>query len=297
MLFAILAGANTLGSIPLILSLVKKMTTDPGAAADFSQNPGNLSLLGIEPNLGLLIMLLPFLAGLFAFILLIKPIHGKTFNLVINGTGKIRWNRFFISGLVWVSISALYLFIYQKVDPENFSINNSSKTLIFLILISLVFIPFQAALEEVVFRGYLMQGFAVIVRKRWFPLVITSVLFGLLHSFNPEVRDFGFFTMMPHYIIFGLIFGVITILDDGIEAAMGAHAANNIFLCIMVTQKSSTLQTASLYEQHNVYPWTEFVGLLLTGILFILILKVLFRWRGFSPLLSRIEAKPVNQIP
>ena len=169
--------------------------------------------------------------------------------------------------------------------------------MIFLILISLVFIPFQAALEEVVFRGYLMQGFAVIVRKRWFPLVITSVLFGLLHSFNPEVRDFGFFTMMPHYIIFGLIFGVITILDDGIEAAMGAHAANNIFLCIMVTQKSSTLQTASLYEQHNVYPWTEFVGLLLTGILFILILKVLFRWRGFSPLLSRIEAKPVNQIP
>ena len=77
MLFAILAGANTLGSIPLILSLVKKMTTDPGAAADFSQNPGNLSLLGIEPNLGLLIMLLPFLAGLFAFILLIKPIHVK----------------------------------------------------------------------------------------------------------------------------------------------------------------------------------------------------------------------------
>lgn len=297
MLFAILAGANTIGSIPLILSLVKKMATDPGAAADFSQNPGNLSLLGIEPNLGLLMMLLPFVAGLIAFILLIKPIHGRTFEMIINGTGKIRWKRFFISALVWFFISALYLIIYQKVDPGNFSINNNSKTLILLILISLVFIPFQAALEEVVFRGYLMQGFAVIVRKRWFPLVMTSVLFGLLHSFNPEVKDFGFFTMMPHYIIFGLIFGVITILDDGIEAAMGAHAANNIFLCIMVTHESSTLQTASIYEQHNVYPWTEFLGLLLTGILFIFTLKILFRWGDFSPLSAKIEAKPVNQVP
>ena len=53
---------------------------------------------------------------------------------------------------------------------------------------------------------------------------------------------------MPQYIVFGLIFGIITILDDGIEAAMGAHAANNIFLCIMVTNESSALQTPALYD-------------------------------------------------
>ena len=63
--------------------------------------------------------------------------------------------------------------------------------------------------------------------------------------------------MMPQYVLFGLIFGIITVLDDGIEAAIGAHAANNIFLCIMVTNDSSALQTPAVYEQHNIYPWTE----------------------------------------
>ena len=88
--------------------------------------------------------------------------------------------------------------------------------------------------------------------------------------------------MMPQYILFGLIFGIITILDDGIEAAMGAHTANNIFLCIMVTNKSSALQTPALYEQHNIYPWIEFGALLVVGIVFIFILKIIFRWKDFS---------------
>lgn len=296
MLVAILAAANTIGSLPLIIALAKKTSSDPGLAAKFAENPGDLSVLGIDPNLGLLILLIPFVAGLAAFILLIKPLHLRTFKMTINGTGKIRWNRFFISGLLWFLLSAVYMVLYMKIDPSNFTVNNSSKSLIGLVIISLIFIPFQAALEEVVFRGYLMQGFAVLIRNRWFPLLITSLFFGLLHSFNPEVKDFGFFTMMPHYIVFGLIFGAITLLDDGIEAAMGAHAANNIFLCIMVTQASSTLQTASVFEQHIVYPWQEFALLIISGVLFILILKIIFRWKYFTPLIGN-EENFVNQIP
>ena len=118
---------------------------------------------------------------------------------------------------------------------------------------------------------------------------MTSVLFGLMHAFNPEVKEFGFLTMMPQYILFGLIFGVITILDDGIEASMGAHAANNIFLCIMVTNKSSALQTPALYEQHNIYPWTEFAALIVTGIVFIIILKIIFKWNDFSVLFRKMK--------
>ncbi len=297
MLVAVLIVANSIGSIPLIVTLIKTTATDPGLAASFEQHPGNLALLGIDSNIGLIMLLLPFVAGLAAFVLLIKPLHRRTFKMIVNGTAKIRWNRYFISALVWLVLSVVYLIFYMKMDPANFTVNNNSKTLIFLVIISLVLIPFQAALEEVIFRGYLMQGFATMVRQRWFPLVMTSVIFGLLHSFNPEVKDFGFFTMMPHYIVFGLIFGIITILDDGIEAAMGAHAANNIFLCIMVTQESSALQTASVYEQHNMYPWSEFTALLLTGILFIFILKILFGWKSFSRLTAKIEGTHSGQIP
>jgi hypothetical protein len=240
-------------------------------------------------------MILPFVAGLAAFILLVKPLNNRTMKMTINGTKKIRWNRFFISAFVWLLLSSLYLFFYLKIDPANFSINNKTISILTLSLVSIVFIPFQAAFEEVIFRGYLMQGFTAMVRNRWFPLMMTSVLFGLLHAFNPEVKQFGFFTMIPQYIVFGLIFGVVTIFDDGIEAAMGAHSANNIFLCIMVTNESSALQTPALFQQHAIQPWTEFAGLLISGIIFILILRMIFKW-DMSVIFKKVEIPQPQEV-
>lgn len=291
MFAVILIATNTVGAIPLLIGYISKAASDPSIVSDIAKNPNDLSVLGLDPNMGLFMMLFPFLIGLLAFIILVKPLNYRTFKLTVNGTGMFRWNRFLVSALVWTILSALYFFIYLKMDPSNFSLKNTSETLIPLILISLIFIPFQAAFEEVLFRGYLMQGFAVLLRNRWFPLVITSVLFGLMHAFNPEVEEFGFFTMMPQYILFGLIFGIVTILDDGIEAAIGAHAANNAFLCIMVTHNSSALQTPAVYEQHNIYPFTEFAALLVTGVVFLIILKMIFGWGSYSLVLSRVEAK------
>jgi membrane protease YdiL (CAAX protease family) len=298
MIAAVLIASNTIGALPLIISMAIKSASNPEVFSRLSANPNDYSVLGLDPNAGLIMMLFPFIAGLAAFILLVKPLNNRTLKETINGTGKIRWDRFFISAFIWLILSAVYLFVYLKIDPSNFTLNNKTISLIILAVISMMLIPFQAAFEEVLFRGYLMQGFTAVLRNRWFPLVMTSVLFGLLHAFNPEVKEFGFLTMMPQYILFGLIFGIITILDDGIEAAMGAHTANNIFLCIMVTNKSSALQTPALYEQQNVYPWTELAALLFIGIVFVLILKVVFKWKDFSMLFGEVKNEnAVIQIP
>jgi uncharacterized protein len=297
MVVVIFILSNTIGSLPLIISIAIKSASNPEVLSRISVNPNDFSVLGLDPNTMLIMMLLPSIAGLAAFILFVKPLNNRTLKITINGTGRIRWNRFFISAGIWLALSAIYLLSYLKLDPLNFTLNNTTTSLIILSAISLLFIPFQAAFEEVLFRGYLMQGFAIILRNRWFPLVMTSILFGLMHAFNPEVKEFGFLTMMPQYILFGLIFGVITILDDGIEAAMGAHTANNIFLCIMVTNKSSALQTSALYEQQNIYPWTEFAALIFTGIVFIIILKIVFKWNDISLLFRDVKVeKVVNQI-
>jgi membrane protease YdiL (CAAX protease family) len=294
MIVVVLLAANTIGAIPLMIALIKTALQNPEAATSFAQNPGDFSILGVDSNVGLAMMLLPFMASLFAFILLVKPIHGKPFTLVVNGTGKIRWKRFFTGAIVWLVLSGVYLFIFLRIDPANFTLNNTSGTLVTLIIVSLLLFPFQASMEEVLFRGYLMQGFAVLVRNKWFPLIVTSVLFGLMHAVNPEVKEFGFLTMMPHYIIFGLVFGIITILDDGIEVAMGAHSANNFFLSVMLTHKSSAMQTDAVYEQLSISPWLEFTGLVLMGIVFILILKKLLGWVNFNPLWSKIQPKQVE---
>jgi hypothetical protein len=298
MVAVVLIASNTIGALPLLVGILIKSVSNPDAFSQLTANPNDYSVLGLDPNVLLIMMIVPFVAGLAAFKIFVKPLNGRTLKKTINGTDRIRWNRFFISALIWFLLSAIYFFIYLKLDPANFTLNNSSVSIIILVLISVLLIPFQAAFEEVLFRGYLMQGFAVLLKNRWMPMVITSVLFGLMHSLNPEVKEFGFLTMIPQYIIFGMIFGIITILDDGIEAAMGAHAANNIFLCIMVTNRSSALQTQAIYEQHNIYPWTEFTALLLTGIIFILILKRVLKWEGFGVLFSKlkVEKDPI-QIP
>lgn len=294
MLVFIVAATNTIGSIPLFISIAK----NPDAINELAANPSDLSPLGLDPNVALIFMLFPFIIGLIAFIILVKPLNQRSLLKVINGTSTFRWNRFFISAFVWIIISAIYLFANLKLDPSNFSLNSVSETLIPLVIISVLLIPFQTAFEEVIFRGYLMQGFAVLAKNRWIPLVMTSLLFALIHGPNPEVKEFGFFTMMPQYLFFGLIFGIITILDDGIEASMGAHAANNAFLCIMVTNKASALQTPALYEQHNFYPWIELATTLFMGVLIILILKYIFKWRSFSALIGKVEATNISdQMP
>jgi membrane protease YdiL (CAAX protease family) len=298
MIAVVLIASNTIGAIPLLIAIAIKSGSTPEVFSQLSANPNDYSVLGLEPNTLLIMMIFPFIAGLAAFILLVKPLNSRTLKETINGTGRIRWSRFFVSAFIWLILSAVYLFMYLKLDPANFTLNNKTTSLIILSVMSLMLIPFQAAFEEVIFRGYLMQGFTAILRNRWFPVIMTSVVFGLMHALNPEVKEFGFLTMMPQYILFGLIFGVITILDDGIEAAMGAHAANNIFLCIMVTNKSSALQTPALYEQQNVYPWTELAALMFIGIVFVLILKMVFKWKDFSVLFGKVEVeKVVNQVP
>jgi membrane protease YdiL (CAAX protease family) len=293
---ALFIAINTIGVLPILAALLFKSISDPGLLSGFSNSSNIYNLLNFSSNALLAVMIFPFIAGLAAFILLVRPLHSRTITTVINGTSKIRWSRFFISLLIWLALSALYFIFYLKLDPKNFTLNNTSVSLIFLSVISIAMIPFQAGFEEILFRGYLMQGLAVLVRKRWFPLIVTSLLFALMHCINPEVKEYGFLTMMPQYIVFGLIFGIITILDDGVEAAIGAHTANNAFLCIMVTSKSSALQTSALYEQHTLYPWIELGALLVTGLIFIFILKIIFRWKSFSVLAGDIE-KPVISDP
>ena len=96
-------------------------------------------------------------------------------------------------------------------------------------------------------RAYLMQGIGVMAKNKWLPLLITSTIFGLLHILNPEVDKLGY-GIMIFYIGTGLFLGIITLMDDGIELALGFHAANNLTAAILVTADWTAFQTDSLYR-------------------------------------------------
>jgi hypothetical protein len=245
--------------------------------------------MGINLNFGFFLTVFPFVLAFFTLALLIKPLNERSFGTVINGGKKIRWGRIFFSATVWTAVAALWLFYSMRTDPGSYVLNNTSTSLITLAILALTMIPLQAGFEEILFRGYLIQGFAFFSHNRWLPIVVTSVLFGLMHGINPEVKEYGFFIMMPQYIFFGLVFAVLTMMDDGIELAIGAHAANNAFLSVFITNKDSALQTPSIYEQLEYDPIMEFGGLVAMSLLFIAILAIVYKWKDIRKLYGRIN--------
>ena len=291
--------SNLIGAIPLAVVMIvyasNGVLPQRGGMPDFEA-------MGINLNLGFVLTVFPFILAFLTLVLLIKPLNERSPATLINGGRGIRWGRIFFSALVWAAISALWLFYSMRSDPGSYILNNTSGSLITLAILSLTLIPFQAGFEEILFRGYLIQGFAYLSRNRWLPIVATSVLFGLMHALNPEVKEYGFFIMIPQYIFFGLVFAVLTMMDDGIELAIGAHTANNAFLSVFITNKDSALQTPSMYEQLKYNPMTEFGGLVAMSVIFVLIMAIVYKWKDIRKLYARIhvpqEKEPVaDQIP
>lgn len=270
-------ASNFIGAIPLGMVLFYQKFHNGMIATP--SNPMDLAAYGIDPNLGLILVMIPFIVALITLILLLKPLHKRTIHNVINGTNAVRWSRFFFSFCIWALILLVCIVIDYALDPANFAVRLHVSSLMPLVIISLLLIPFQTAYEEILFRGYLAQGVAAWTRNRWLVIILPSVLFGMMHILNPEVKEYGFWLTMPQYIFFGLVFGIVTVLDDGIETAMGAHAANNIFMSVFVTSKASVLQTPALLEQQQVSPLKELIVLIVVGITFITILGYKYKWK------------------
>ncbi|MDR2953668.1 MAG: CPBP family intramembrane metalloprotease [Prevotella sp.] len=277
-------GGSILGSIPLIAVLF--LYSGPSILMQ-GFDITTMNELGISSNLSLILILLPFVVGLFALILLIKVIHRRSYKEVINGTNKIRWNRFWAGVIGWGILLFLTTAIDYILDPENYTLQFDIKAFIPLVIISLVIIPLQTSFEELSFRGYLAQGIGRLTKSRWLVLIIPSVLFGLMHYSNPEVKEYGFWLMMPNYILIGLLLGLVSILDDGIEMALGIHAINNIFSSLFTTYSSSVFQTASVFRIEDISPVRSLIGSVIVCLIFVYFFYKKYNWK-FSTLNRRI---------
>jgi len=266
------------GGIPLFIVMVAKMT-QIGDDFQMPENAANFSAYGIDPNTGLVLMVIPFITSLFIGIMLIKGFHRRNYKDVINGGRSIRWNRVWLGVIVWGALAGGYMLIDFLINPGNFDVQFNAASFIPLVFISVLLIPIQSGTEEFFFRGYLMQGVAARTKSRWLAVLIPALIFALIHSFNPEVKEFGFWTTMPGYITFGLVFGIASVLDDGIEIAIGAHSINNVLSSIFVTSKSSAIQTPALLFQKEVEPQKENLILLILSVLFIVILTYKNHWK------------------
>jgi len=233
-----------IGSIPL--GIVAFFQVDGDMERFVEAGKTSFMEIGINSSLFLFLMILTFMIGLFVLYICVKFIHKKKFISIITSRKKIDWKRVFYAFALWGTISVIAIFIGMYLSPDDYVWNFKPIPFFTLLFVSFVFLPFQTSSEELIFRGYLMQGFGTLVKNRWFPLIVTSVIFGLLHGMNPEVERLGYI-LMVFYIGTGLFYGITTLMDEGTELALGLHASNNIIAAFLVTTDWMVFRTDALY--------------------------------------------------
>ncbi len=119
-------------------------------------------------------------------------------------------------------------------------------------------------------------------------LVLSSVLFGLIHSANPEIEKFGYEIMMLYYISAGMLLGIVTLMDDRIELALGIHAATNFTGAVFVGYDGAAIQTDSILTSHSLNPYIMTGGFFVLAGVFLLITKRKYGWGSFSQLVDPI---------
>jgi membrane protease YdiL (CAAX protease family) len=234
-------------SIPHGAALIAKIATGDVDMDKIAANDTAYLMGMFEPNLNFLYILLPFTGGLIFLYIAVRLLHKQTITNLTTSRSKIDWKRVFLAFLLWGFISTSITLIDISMSPEDYVYNFEFDRFIILAAIAILLVPLQTSFEEYMFRGYFMQGIGNLVRNKFVPLIITSVAFGLLHLSNPEVDKLGNIIMI-YYIGTGFFLGIITLMDEGMELALGFHAANNLFTALLVTADWTAFQTHSVYK-------------------------------------------------
>ena len=190
---------------------------------------------------------LQFILAFGALLLFTYLLHRRPILTLLTSANKFRLNRLgwgMLSTLIVLTISDL---IYYSLYPEEYIWQFDADKFFPFLLVAILIFPFQIGFEEVFFRGYVLQGVSIGTRSIIAGWVISSVLFGLAHSFNLEVSEFGILKMLAVYISLGLGLGFVTIYTQGLEIAMGFHLINNLYVALVKTFPGSSLNTPALF--------------------------------------------------
>ena len=205
------------------------------------------SMSDVPNNVSLIMNLSPFVLLLGLLFLLVRNIHNRSVLSLTTSRNKIDYKRILFSFSLVVFLTIVVFVATFFIDHSNIVWNFNLLKFSLLFLISVVLFPFQIGLEEYLFRGYLMQQIGILVKNRWFPLLFTSVVFGLFHSANPEVAQMGFGVMF-FYIGTGLLLGIMTLMDESLELALGFHLGNNLMAALLITSNYSAIRTDAVFK-------------------------------------------------
>lgn len=290
---AVFTGWQIIGSLPLIGGVFLQLENFNDFPKDI---PGMAALLG--DNMFLFLMLISFAIGLMVLFIVSKFFHKLSITNLTTTRRKIDWKRFWFIFFLWGIISSTMVLIdYLYISPENYEFNFKLVPFLILSVIAVLLIPLQTSFEEYLFRGYGMHFLGTLFKNRWLPLLLTSVSFGLLHIFNPEVEKLGY-VIMVYYIGTGLFLGITTLMDEGLELALGFHFANNLFTALIVTADWTALQTHSILKDisnpSEMAIGEIFIPVLIIFPILLFILAKKYKWSNWREKLFGQVVEPIT---
>ncbi|MBT8298374.1 MAG: CPBP family intramembrane metalloprotease [Maribacter sp.] len=237
----------------------------------------------------------PLVAGFFIILGWVFLVHGQSLTSLTTSRKKVDWKRVLFAFVLWGSITALMIVGDIMMSPEDYVFNFKPIPFLILVVMAVVLIPLQTSFEEYMFRGHLMQGLGIMAKNRWVPLIITSFLFGIMHAANPEVGKMGY-GIMVFYIGTGFFLGILTLMDEGLELALGFHAANNLTAALLVTADWTAFQTNSIYKDVSepTFGWDILIPVLIIYPILLLVFSKKYGWTNWADRLTgKVMSKDV----
>lgn len=142
----------------------------------------------------------------------------------------------FFAGIFIVGCGALLLIGLSYLYLPGINIDPGSLGIGFILFILIAFS------EEIIFRGYVLGNLMDFFSGR-IALIISSLLFALFHSTNPEV---GFLPLMNLFVV-GLLFGINFIYTKNLWFGIFLHFSWNFFQGSVLGFKVSGFNTGGLF--------------------------------------------------
>nr|WP_321225769.1 CPBP family glutamic-type intramembrane protease [uncultured Psychroserpens sp.] len=210
---------------------------------------------------------------------------------LMQGFGAATVEQYFPFAFL-ISLITIPMFIILNIK---YSISYVMNFGLLLIVISVGVVIFQIIKANNGFESKSFNKLRDVCQRNWTPLLITSAIFGLLHIANPEIDKLGYILLI-HYIGTGVFLGIMTLMDEGIELALGFHAANNLFTALLVTADWTVFQTHSILKDVS-SPKYELMDVILPVFIMypilLLIFAKVFKWTNWKEkLFGKIEVPP-----
>lgn len=187
----------------------------------------------VSAHLGIA-MLIPVSVAIIYFI------HRRHPRWLASVVGRVRWGLLGWSLAVSAVVITLVLVVTSWLEGIDYTWGPQAGFWAFLIAIVLL-TPFQAAAEEVFFRGYLLQSLGAFARTPWVGILTSAVAFAFFHGVqNPA--------LFADRLAFGVLAGVLVWRTGGLETAIAAHVVNNVFAFTLAGLTSTIAEARALQE-------------------------------------------------